>query len=74
MGAVRKLDEKTISRIAAGEVIERPLSVLKELMENSIDAGGTEITVELEDAGARLIRVSDNGAGMGPDDARIAVE
>ncbi|MFH1537838.1 MAG: DNA mismatch repair endonuclease MutL, partial [bacterium] len=46
----------------------------KELMENSIDAGGTEITVELEDAGARLIRVSDNGAGMGPDDARIAVE
>lgn len=70
---IRRLSEETVSRIAAGEVIERPLSVVKELMENSIDAGATEIAVELDEAGNKLIRLSDNGCGMSADDARLSI-
>ena len=62
------------NRIAAGEVIERPASVVKELVENSIDAGSTEITVEVERAGSRLISVTDNGCGMDEEDALLSLQ
>jgi DNA mismatch repair protein MutL len=69
---VRPLPESVASRIAAGEVIERPASVLKELIENSLDAGASKIVVEIKDAGKELIRVSDNGTGLLPEDCRAA--
>lgn len=72
--AVRLLDENTANRIAAGEVIERPSSVVKELVENAIDAGATRIEVELEEGGKRGIVVRDNGCGMGREDAVLSLQ
>ena len=71
MGKIRVLDTEVSNKIAAGEVVERPSSVVKELVENSIDAGANVITVEIKNGGSLYIRVSDNGSGMGADDARI---
>ncbi len=74
MGAIRVLSEAIANKIAAGEVIERTASVAKELMENSLDAGATFLELALEHGGKSLIRVSDNGCGMDPEDARLAFE
>jgi DNA mismatch repair protein MutL len=71
---IRVLDENTINKIAAGEVIENPSSVVKELVENSIDAGATEISIEIKTGGRQLIRISDNGCGMNQDDAVLSLE
>jgi len=70
---VRLLPEETVRRIAAGEVIVRPANAIKELIENSLDAGATDIRVEVKQGGKNLIRVSDNGVGMTRDDVRLAV-
>ena len=71
---VRILPEILTNRIAAGEVVERPASVVKELVENALDAGSSQICIEIENGGRRSIRVSDNGSGMGQDDALLALE
>ncbi len=71
---IRVLPEEEIRKIAAGEVIERPASVVKELIENSLDAGALEVAVEIEGAGERLIRVADSGCGMSREDALLALE
>lgn len=71
---VRVLSDQTINKIAAGEVIEHPASVVKELVENALDAGATHICVEIQEGGRQLIRVSDNGCGMTHDDALLCLE
>lgn len=72
MNRIRLLSSKLISQIAAGEVIERPTSAVKELVENSLDAGATRISVEIEEGGLKRIRVVDDGIGMGTEDAKLA--
>lgn len=74
MSKIRILPEQLANRIAAGEVVERPASVVKELLENSLDAGASEIEIEIEGSGTRLIRVMDNGEGMDEDDILLCLE
>ncbi len=74
MGRIRILPDAIANKIAAGEVVERPASVVKELLENSLDAGATDIRIDVEAGGRRLIRISDNGSGMLRDDALLAFE
>ena len=72
MGKIAVLDQQTIDKIAAGEVVERPASVVKELVDNAIDAGATQITVEIKEGGIGYIRITDNGSGMEKDDIPVA--
>lgn len=74
MGKIKVLDEKTRLKIAAGEVVQNPASVVKELLENSIDAESSRIEINIQKGGKRLIEVIDNGIGMSPDDAEIAFQ
>ena len=74
MGNIVLLDDLTINKIAAGEVIERPASVIKEMVENSIDAGATNINIEIKNGGISYIRITDNGKGIAKDDMEIAFE
>src|SRR5579871_3201310 len=74
MGKIRVLSDSVANKIAAGEVVERPASVVKELLENSLDAGATDIRIDIDSGGRRLIRIADNGCGMLRDDALLAFE
>ena len=71
---IRILPSNVANMIAAGEVVQRPASVVKELMENSVDAGADQVTVRIQDAGRTLIQVIDNGCGMSPDQAVLCFE
>ncbi len=73
MATIHVLDETTINKIAAGEVVERPASVIKELIENSIDSSATNIEIEIGDGGVAYMRITDNGIGMTEEDARLAI-
>ncbi len=74
MGRIRILTDQVANQIAAGEVVDRPASVVKELLENALDAGATRIRIEIEGGGRKRIRITDNGRGMGRDDALLAFE
>ena len=74
MGKIKVLPPEIVSKIAAGEVVERPSSVVKELRENALDAGAMEVKVEAEAGGRKLIRVTDDGEGMTPEDALLALQ
>src|ERR1700754_2402655 len=71
---IRERPDELVSQIAAGEVIERPASVVKELVDNALDAGATRIVVETRDGGRAVVRVTDDGCGMAPGEARIAMQ
>ena len=74
MGKIRPLSDNLIGKIAAGEVVERPAAAIKELVENSLDAGATAVTVEIREGGMTYIRVADNGSGIDESDIRMAFE
>ena len=74
MGRIRLLSETVASQVAAGEVVERPASVVKELVENSLDAGARNIDIAIRRGGISLVRVMDDGCGMGRDDALLSLE
>ena len=74
MPQIRQLSEQVANQIAAGEVVDRPAAVVKELVENSLDAGASRIVIEVEGSGVSLIRISDNGCGMDQEDARLCLD
>ena len=71
---IQQLDDFTIGHIAAGEVVERPAQVVKELIENSIDAGATQVSIDIERGGFDLIKITDNGSGIHPDDLSLCLD
>src|SRR6185295_5841972 len=74
MGRIHRLTDELANQIAAGEVVERPSSVVKELVENALDAGATRVVIDVEQGGTTLVRVSDDGDGMSTDDALLCLE
>ena len=74
MGRIVVLDENTANQIAAGEVVEGPASIVKEMVENAVDAGASQVQVDIRNGGIRYIRVTDNGCGMERDDVEMAFE